>query len=95
MGFACDRFKNIVSSGSPLKYYVVLCWLLLLSMWMSNTTAMMMLPIVFSVTAALEETHGQKLGSLRLQYCWGIWMLCMNCYISGKPPNLSLSGFLK
>jgi sodium-dependent dicarboxylate transporter 2/3/5 len=36
---------------------------LLLSMWMSNTaTAMMMLPIVFSVTAALEETHGaQKL----------------------------------
>jgi sodium-dependent dicarboxylate transporter 2/3/5 len=46
--------------GSPLKYYVVLCWLLL-SMWMSNTaTAMMMLPIVFSVTAALEETHGAQ-----------------------------------
>jgi di/tricarboxylate transporter len=43
-----------------LKYYVVLCWLLLLSMWMSNTaTAMMMLPIVL-VTAALEDTWGAK-----------------------------------
>jgi di/tricarboxylate transporter len=30
-----------------------------LSMWMSNTAAMMMLPIVFSVTA-LEETWGAK-----------------------------------
>jgi sodium-dependent dicarboxylate transporter 2/3/5 len=50
--------------GSPFK---ILCGFMLasafLSMWMSNTaTAMMMLPIVFSVTAALEETHGaQKL----------------------------------
>jgi sodium-dependent dicarboxylate transporter 2/3/5 len=38
-------------------FYVGFC----LSMWMSNTaTAMMMLPIVFSVTAALEETHGAQ-----------------------------------
>jgi sodium-dependent dicarboxylate transporter 2/3/5 len=46
--------------GSPFK---ILCgfMLLFLSMWMSNTaTAMMMLPIVFSVTAALEETHGAQ-----------------------------------
>jgi sodium-dependent dicarboxylate transporter 2/3/5 len=44
--------------GSPLKYYVVLCWhLLFLSMWMSNTaTAMMMLPIVFSVTSFGRNT---------------------------------------
>jgi di/tricarboxylate transporter len=60
-----------------------------LSMWMSNTaTAMMMLPIVFSVTAALEETHGvQKLRSLRLQYClgWHMDALLAECYISGNP----------
>jgi sodium-dependent dicarboxylate transporter 2/3/5 len=35
------------------------------SMWMSNTaTAMMMLPIVFSVTAALKNAWGAKLRSL-------------------------------
>jgi sodium-dependent dicarboxylate transporter 2/3/5 len=53
--------------------------------------AMMMLPIVFSVTAALEETHGaQKLRKFTTQYCLGgIWMLYWrNCYISGNPPNL-------
>jgi sodium-dependent dicarboxylate transporter 2/3/5 len=50
----CKRLALRILShlgGSPLKYYVVLCWLAFLSMWMSNTaTAMMMLPIVFSVS---------------------------------------------
>jgi sodium-dependent dicarboxylate transporter 2/3/5 len=65
--------------GSPLKYYVVLCWLLLLSMWMSNTaTAMMMLPIVFSVTAALEETHGAQ----KLYDCNIAWV-AYGCSIGG------------
>jgi hypothetical protein len=38
---------------------------------------MMMLPIVFSVTAALEETHGAKVKEVYdCNIAWGgIWML--------------------
>jgi sodium-dependent dicarboxylate transporter 2/3/5 len=47
--------------GSPLKYYVVLCWHPFLSMWMSNTaTAMMMLPIVFQLLQLWKKRMGRK-----------------------------------
>jgi di/tricarboxylate transporter len=62
-GFAqATRFKNIVSSRwSLLKYYVVLCCICFLSMWMSNTaTAMMMLPIVFSYRSFGRNAWGAK-----------------------------------
>lgn len=65
-----------------------------LSMWMSNTaTAMMMLPIAFSVIDALEEVHGEgKIGT----YATGLLLaIAYSCSIGGiatlvgTPPNLS------
>lgn len=65
-----------------------------LSMWMSNTaTAMMMLPIAFSVTDALEVEHGKdKMSS----YISGLLLaIAYSCSIGGvatlvgTPPNLS------
>jgi sodium-dependent dicarboxylate transporter 2/3/5 len=88
---------KILSSlgGSPLK--VLLGFMLasgFLSMWMSNTaTAMMMLPIVFSVTTALEDTHGeQKLGKFPTAILLGVAYACSIGGIAtlvGTPPNLS------
>lgn len=65
-----------------------------LSMWMSNTaTAMMMLPIAFSVTKALEKIHGKKIIK---SYTSGILLsIAYACSIGGvatlvgTPPNLS------
>ena len=65
-----------------------------LSMWMSNTaTAMMMLPIAFSVTTALEEVHGE--GNIN-SYASGLLLaIAHSCSIGGiatlvgTPPNLS------
>lgn len=84
-----------VIGGSPFK--IMLGFMLassFLSMWMSNTaTAMMMLPIAFSVTTALEEVYGKgRIG----QYAAGL-LLCIAhaCSIGGiatlvgTPPNLS------
>lgn len=65
-----------------------------LSMWMSNTaTAMMMIPIAFSVTSALEETHGERqLGSFTTSILLGVAYGCSIGGIAtlvGTPPNLS------
>ena len=65
-----------------------------LSMWMSNTaTAMMMLPIAFSVTKALEKIHGEN---VLKSYTSGILLaIAYACSIGGiatlvgTPPNLS------
>ncbi len=65
-----------------------------LSMWMSNTaTAMMMLPIAFSVILALEEVHGQN--NVK-NYSVGLLLsIAYSCSIGGiatlvgTPPNLS------
>jgi sodium-dependent dicarboxylate transporter 2/3/5 len=84
-----------IVGGSP--FMVLLGFMLssaFLSMWMSNTaTAMMMLPIAFSVTYALEEVHGEdKIGS----YASGLLLaIAYSCSIGGiatlvgTPPNLS------
>ena len=65
-----------------------------LSMWMSNTaTAMMMLPIEFSVTDALEEEHGK--GKIRSYISGLLLSKTYSCSIGGiatlvgTPPNLS------
>ncbi len=65
-----------------------------LSMWMSNTaTAMMMLPIAFSVIDALEEEHGEgKIGSFASGLLLAIAYSCSIGGVStlvGTPPNLS------
>jgi sodium-dependent dicarboxylate transporter 2/3/5 len=65
-----------------------------LSMWMSNTaTAMMMLPIAFSVIDALEEEHGEgKIGSFATGLLLAIAYSCSIGGVStlvGTPPNLS------
>lgn len=81
--------------GSPFK--ILLGFMLasgFLSMWMSNTaTAMMMLPIVFSVTTALEETHDKKtLGKFTTSVLLGVAYGCSIGGIAtlvGTPPNLS------
>ena len=64
-----------------------------LSMWMSNTATMMMLPIAFSVSNALEEVHGE---SKIKNYLVGLLLsIAYSCSISGistlvgTPPNLS------
>jgi sodium-dependent dicarboxylate transporter 2/3/5 len=65
-----------------------------LSMWMSNTaTTMMMLPIAFSVSTALEEVHG---ASKIRNYLAGLLLsIAYACSIGGiatlvgTPPNLS------
>jgi sodium-dependent dicarboxylate transporter 2/3/5 len=84
-----------IVGGSPFR--IMLGFMLVssfLSMWMSNTaTAMMMLPIAFSVTAALEEVYGK--GKIR-SFAAGL-LLCIAyaCSIGGiatlvgTPPNLS------
>ena len=84
-----------VVGGSPFK--ILLGFMFssaFLSMWMSNTaTAMMMVPIAFSVIDGLEEVHGQrKIGS----YPTGLFLsIAYACSIGGiitlvgTPPNLS------
>jgi sodium-dependent dicarboxylate transporter 2/3/5 len=84
-----------IVGGSPFR--IMLGFMLasaFLSMWMSNTaTAMMMLPIAFSVTAALEEVYGKGRMS---SFAAGL-LLCIAhaCSIGGiatlvgTPPNLS------
>jgi sodium-dependent dicarboxylate transporter 2/3/5 len=81
--------------GSPLK--ILMGFMLasaFLSMWMSNTaTAMMMLPIVFSVTSALEELHGaESIGKFSIGILLGVAYACSIGGIAtlvGTPPNLS------
>lgn len=65
-----------------------------LSMWMSNTaTAMMMMPIAFSVTASLEEVYGEgKISSFASGLLLAIAYSCSIGGIAtlvGTPPNLS------
>jgi len=64
-----------------------------LSMWMSNTaTAMMMLPIAFSVNLALEEVHGRNtINSFSIGLLLAIAYSCSIGGIAtlvGTPPNL-------
>ncbi|UAM99444.1 SLC13 family permease [Polaribacter litorisediminis] len=81
--------------GSPFR--IMLGFMLassFLSMWMSNTaTAMMMLPIAFSVTAALEEVYGEgKISSFAAGLLLAIAHACSIGGIAtlvGTPPNLS------
>jgi sodium-dependent dicarboxylate transporter 2/3/5 len=65
-----------------------------LSMWMSNTaTAMMMLPIAFSVSNALEEVHGEN--KIKNYLAGLLLSIAYACSIGGiatlvgTPPNLS------
>lgn len=97
----CDLHKRIALKilsylgGSPFK---ILTGMMLstgfLSMWISNTaTAMMMLPIVFSVTSALEETHGKSVGKFPIALLISIAYACSIGGVAtlvGTPPNLSL-----
>lgn len=81
--------------GSPFKILLGFMFASgFLSMWMSNTaTAMMMLPIVFSVTSALEETHSkEQLGKFTTAILLGVAYGCSIGGIAtlvGTPPNLS------
>ncbi|MFB9053613.1 SLC13 family permease [Formosa undariae] len=84
-----------VVGGSPFR--IMLGFMLassFLSMWMSNTaTAMMMLPIAFSVTSALEEVYGEgKISSFAAGLLLSIAHACSIGGIAtlvGTPPNLS------
>ncbi|MBP1840985.1 SLC13 family permease [Formosa algae] len=84
-----------VVGGSPFR--IMLGFMLassFLSMWMSNTaTAMMMLPIAFSVTTALEEVYGEgKISSFAAGLLLSIAHACSIGGIAtlvGTPPNLS------
>ena len=65
-----------------------------LSMWMSNTaTTMMMLPIAFSVSAALQEVHGKaKIKTFIVGLLLAIAHACSIGGVAtlvGTPPNLS------
>ena len=84
-----------ISGASPFR--ILLGFMLasaFLSMWMSNTaTAMMMLPMAFSVISALEELYAKK--QLK-KYSRGIFLsIAYACSIGGTatlvgtPPNLS------
>ncbi|KAB1071367.1 SLC13/DASS family transporter [Tamlana haliotis] len=81
--------------GSPFR--IMLGFMLasaFLSMWMSNTaTAMMMLPIAFSVTTALEEIYGSgKISRFAAGLLLSIAHACSIGGIAtlvGTPPNLS------
>jgi sodium-dependent dicarboxylate transporter 2/3/5 len=84
-----------IVGGSPL---MILFGFMLssafLSMWMSNTaTTMMMLPIAFSVSNALEEVHGvHKIQNYLSGLLLSIAYACSIGGIStlvGTPPNLS------
>ena len=84
-----------IAGGSP---FMILFGFMLssafLSMWMSNTaTTMMMLPIAFSVSTALEDVHGE---SRIKNYLSGLLLsIAYACSIGGiatlvgTPPNLS------
>jgi sodium-dependent dicarboxylate transporter 2/3/5 len=84
-----------IAGGSP---FMILFGFMIssafLSMWMSNTaTTMMMLPIAFSVSTALEEVHGE---SKIKNYLAGLLLsIAYACSIGGiatlvgTPPNLS------
>ncbi|MBK5208436.1 MAG: SLC13/DASS family transporter [Flavobacteriaceae bacterium] len=85
-----------IAGGSP--FMILLGFMsstAFLSMWMSNTaTTMMMLPIVFSVSTALEEVHGEsKINSyltgllLSVGYASSVGGVAT---LVGTPPNLSL-----
>ena len=84
-----------IVGGSPFR--IMLGFMLassFLSMWMSNTaTAMMMLPIAFSVTAALEEVYGKgRMSSFAAGLLLSIAHACSIGGIAtlvGTPPNLS------
>ncbi|MEM9687101.1 MAG: SLC13 family permease [Bacteroidota bacterium] len=86
-----------VSGASPLRIlFGFMTASAFLSMWMSNTaTAMMMLPIAFSVISALEENYAPK--PLKT-YSKGIFLsIAYACSIGGTatlvgtPPNLSFA----
>jgi len=87
--------------GSPIK--ILIGFMLasaFLSMWMSNTaTAMMMLPIIFSVTTALEDIHGhEKIGKFSIAILLGVAYSCSIGGIAtlvGTPPNLSFVRILQ
>ncbi|CDF79280.1 sodium:sulfate symporter [Formosa agariphila KMM 3901] len=84
-----------VVGGSPFR--IMLGFMLassFLSMWMSNTaTAMMMLPIAFSVTSALEDVYGEgKISAFAAGLLLSIAHACSIGGIAtlvGTPPNLS------
>ncbi len=84
-----------IVGGSP--FMILLGFMIssaFLSMWMSNTaTAMMMLPIAFSVNTALEEVHGEgKTGTFPSGLLLAIAYACSIGGIAtlvGTPPNLS------
>ena len=84
-----------IVGGSP--FMILLGFMLastFLSMWMSNTaTAMMMIPIAFSVTASLEEVYGEgKISSFAAGLLLSIAHACTIGGIAtlvGTPPNLS------
>lgn len=86
----------MIVGGSPFRILVgFMLASSFLSMWMSNTaTAMMMLPIVFSVNASLEETHGtEKLGKFTTAILLAVAYGCSIGGVTtlvGTPPNLSL-----
>lgn len=84
-----------ISGASPLRVLFGFMFAsAFLSMWMSNTaTAMMMLPMAFSVISALDEMYAKK--QLR-KYARGIFLsIAYACSIGGTatlvgtPPNLS------
>jgi sodium-dependent dicarboxylate transporter 2/3/5 len=77
--------------GSPFKYYVVLCWLLFYPCGCLIQRTMMMLPIVFSYRSFGRNAWGAKLRKFDT-VGWHMDALLAE-YISGNPPNLSLSGF--